>query len=109
MSATTSDTADMYWTGDTGRELDAVELLAQIGRGNVFAISGGRAQKIGPSVLHLPVSNGYHVYVWLMPNDTYKVERVFERSGIRYTKWTRTDVFADEVGEVAYQASCFRD
>jgi len=94
---------------DTGRQLDAAQLLNQIGNPNLLAITGGRrGMQMGPSAIRLPVSNGFHVYVWLEANDTYRVESVFERSGKRHVKWCRTDVFAQDIGQVAYEASCNR-
>ena len=80
--------------------------LAQIGRGNVLAISGGRFRQEG-DVLVLPVAHGYSVEVELDPSDTYTVRRVFTRSGAPTVKAEVTDVYCDEVGEMAYRASCY--
>ena len=94
---------------DTGRQLDAAQLLNQIGNPNLLAITGGRrGMQVGPSAIRLPVSNGYVVYITLEANDTYRVESVFERSGKRHVKWSATDVFAQDIGQVAYEASCNR-
>lgn len=90
-----------------GRDLNAAELAAQIGRMNVLAISGGVTMVVG-STMFLPVSNGYTVAVTLDASDTYTVRRLFVRSGKVSVKTEVSDVYADEVGEVAYQASCFR-
>jgi hypothetical protein len=94
------------------RPLDPNALLLQIGRGNVLAISGGRAH-MDNGALVLPVGSGYTVRVTLAANDTYTVERVFTRRSVRngegFTVHRVTDVYAEEVGEVAYQASCFRN
>jgi len=92
----------------TFRECDARELVAQIGRMNVLAISGGRvlARETGVT---LPVSNGYTVTVDLAWDDTYTVRRVFTRAGKVWVKGEQTGVYFDEVGEVAYRASCFRN
>ena len=83
------------------------ELLAQIGRMNVFAISGGRvsARQTG---ITLPVGCGYSVTVDLAGNDTYTVRRIFVRAGVVKIKGELTGVYCDEVGEAAYQASSFR-
>ena len=96
----------------TGRPFNEDELLGQIGRGNVFAISGGR---VGVSVengetvgIELPVSNGYKVSIKLGWDDTWTVSRLFVRAGVVFDKGTISGVYADQVGEVAYQASCFR-
>ena len=88
-------------------ECNASELAAQIGRMNIFAISGGRvtARQTG---ITLPVGCGYSVTVDLAGNDTYTVRRVFTRGGIAKIKGELTDVYCDEVGQVAYEASCFR-
>ena len=87
---------------------DGYELTRQIGRMNVLAISGGRVQHRLTGVT-LPVSNGYSVTVDLDASDTYTVRRVFKRGAKMWVKGERTDVYCDEVGEVAYQASCFRN
>ncbi len=92
----------------TGRECDAQILLAQIGARNVLAISGGRAE-VRPTGITLPVSNGYRVTVDLAANDTYTVRRIFTRGGRTWIKGEVTGVYCEEVGEVAYQASCFRN
>jgi hypothetical protein len=88
-------------------QCDARELVAQIGRMNVLSISGGRvlARETG---ITLPVSNGYSVTVDLDGNDTYVVRRVFKRGAKVWVKGEQRDVFCEEVGEVAYQASNFR-
>lgn len=90
----------------TYRECDASELLAQIGRGRVLAISGGRVV-VRPTGVTLPVHAGYSVEVDLAGDDTYTVRRVFTRAGKRFIKGTQSDVYADQVGEAAYRASCY--
>lgn len=96
----------------TGRPFNEDELLGQIGRMNVFAISGGRVGVIvenGETVgIELPVSNGYRVSIKLGWDDTWTVSRQFVRKGVVSDKGTIEGVYADQVGEVAYQASCFR-
>lgn len=89
-------------------DCDADELVAQIGHRNVLAISGGRvlARRSGVT---LPVSAGYSVTVDLAGNDTYTVRRVFVRAGKRWVKGELTGIHCDQVGEMAYQASCFRN
>lgn len=87
--------------------MDGHAAMDQIGRMNVLAISGGRAT-IGYHCVVLPVSSGYHVVVSLQGNDTYRVQRVFLRAGKASVKEEWTDVYCDQVGEVAYQASCYR-
>jgi hypothetical protein len=82
------------------------QILAQIGR-NIYAISGGRyvATMTG---LVMPVVYGYAVTVDLDGNDTYVVRRLFTRAGKTFLHGERTNVYAEELSEVAYMASCFR-
>ena len=99
------------------RQMDVDTALRQIGRMNLLAISGGRSRLGGPlqspghvaSVITLPVSNGYSVRVTLAASDTYTVERVFTRGFNVWVKGTMTDVYAEDLGEACYQASCFRN
>jgi uncharacterized protein YgiB involved in biofilm formation len=88
--------------------IDADETVAQIGRMNVLAISGGRVFASDTAVV-MPVSSGYHVVISLDPSDTYTVQRVFVRNGRAYVKGEWTDVYCDQIGEAAYQASCYLD
>jgi len=88
-------------------ECDAAELAAQIGRGNIFAISGGRVYDHGTGVT-LPVSSGYKVTVDLDGNDTYVVRRVLTRGLKTWVKGEVDGVYCDEVGELAYQASSYK-
>ena len=81
--------------------------LSQIGRMNVLAISGGRIRSDGETLV-LPVGSGYTVEVDLDEgSDTYTVRRVFNRGGKRFEKGEQTYVYCDEIGEVAYRASCY--
>jgi len=89
-------------------DCDNQTLLAQIGRMNVLAISGGKFLNRRTGVT-LPVKYGFAVTVDLAANDTYIVRRTFSRSGRVWIKKTWTDVYADEVGTVAYKASCYLD
>lgn len=82
-------------------------IARQIGRMNVLAISGGRVQHRETGVT-LPVGSGYSVTVDLAANDTYTVRRVFKRGAKVWVKGEQTEVYCDEVGEIAYQASSFR-
>jgi hypothetical protein len=92
---------------ETFRPCDTGQLLAQIGRMNILAISGGRVERRETGVT-LPVGNGYRVTIDYEWGDTYRVARIFQRGGKTWTKGVRRDVYCDEVGEVAYKASCFR-
>ena len=86
-----------------GSEMDPKALLMQIGMMNVFAVSGGRAERFGEAVV-FPVANGYHVAVTLESDDTYTVRRVFVRGGVAIKK-ELSYVFAEDIGEVVYRAS----
>jgi hypothetical protein len=90
------------------KNCDARVLRDQIGMMNVFAISGGRwtARETG---ITLPVSNGYSVTVDLESGDLYTVRRVYTRAGKVTIKGEYTGVFNDQVGELAYKASCFHN
>ena len=97
----------------TSRPFDENQLISQIGRMNIFAISGGRVGVIrenGETVgIVLPVSNGYRVSIKLGWDDTYTVTRQFVRKGVVFDKGTVEGVYCTEIGEVAYKASCFRN
>jgi len=89
-------------------ECDAQTLLDQIGIHNVLAISGGRVTRRSTGVT-LPVRYGYRVTVDLAAGDTYTIRRVHERNGEQTVKGESAGVYAEQVGEMAYRASCFRD
>lgn len=76
--------------------------------GNILAISGGRvvARETGVT---FPVGAGYTVTVDLSWNDTYTVRRVFTRGAKTWIKGERAGVYCDQVGQAAYEASCFRN
>lgn len=93
---------------DTFRECDARQLAQQIGPMNLAAISGLRVI-VRETGITLPVSCGYSVTVDLAADDTYTVRRTFKRGAKVWIKGERTGVYYDEVGEVAYRASCFRN
>jgi hypothetical protein len=85
----------------------AKELISQIGMMNLFAISGGRVHLTAEGSVQLKVGSGYSVIVELAGNDTYTVSRVYSKGLKTWVKGVQTNVYCDEVGEVAYQASCF--
>lgn len=89
-------------------DCDNNTLLQQIGRMNVLAISGGKFLNRRTGVT-LPVRYGYVTEVDLQANDLYRVRRVFTRGGKSWVKKEWTDVFCDEIGEIAYQSSCYLD
>jgi kynurenine formamidase len=97
----------------TGRPFDENELIAQIGKMNIFAISGGRVGVIvenGETVaIEMPVSQGYWVVISLGWDDTWTVTRQYVRKGVVTDKGTLEGVYADQVGEIAYQASCYKN
>ncbi len=90
----------------TYRPCNATELAAQIGRRNILAISGGRI-RVRETGITLPVAHGYRVDIDLAANDTYTVRRVFARGAKQWVKGERTGVYCEDVGETAYQASCY--
>ena len=99
-------------TKQEGRPFNEDELISQIGRMNIFAISGGRVgvtkNNEGETVeVELKVGKGYRVSISLGWDDTWTVSRQFVRKGVVSDKGTLTGVFADQVGEIAYKASCF--
>lgn len=88
---------------DTTDYTIANTIIDQIGRMNLLAISGFRVER-HPDGVTLPVSNGYKVIVTLdAASDTYTVTRAFNKR----IMGQRPFVYCDEVGEVAYRASCF--
>lgn len=90
------------------RTLSWHQLKGQLGS-NFFAVSGGRMKSTGTNSCSLPVAHGYSVDIRIEANDTYTVERVFTRSGKRIVKRDWTNVYCDQVGEIAYRASCYLD
>ena len=101
-------------TKQEGRPFNEDELIDQIGRMNIFAISGGRVgitkNNQGETVeVELKVSNGYRVSITLGWDDTWTVSRQFVRKGVVSDKGTLENVYCEQVGEIAYKASCFRN
>lgn len=88
--------------------VDRRVILEQIGFWNVGAISGGRVQASENGVI-LPVGYGYKVIVELNALDLYNVKRVYAKGAQVYKEWVVENVYAENVGEVAYQASCFKN
>lgn len=100
----------MTMTNLEAREQFARTVRDQIGMMNVLAISGGRIRIEGPCTVSLPVSNGYYVVIELdEAKDLYSVRREFRRAGKRWVKGKFDDVYCDELGDLAYYASCFRN
>jgi len=82
------------------------EMAKQVGIFNMMAISGGRIA-FRETGITLPVGKGYFVEIDLMSSDTYCVKRVWQTKSKRIVKGVVDDVYSDELGVVAYQASCF--
>ena len=96
------------------RPFDEDVLIDQIGRMNVLAISGGRVGVVknneGETIeVELPCGAGYRVSIILAWDDTYTVTRQFVRKGTVFQKGTVEGVYCEQVGEIAYKASCFRN
>jgi hypothetical protein len=104
-----------------GREFSVEVLKNQIGFWNIGAISGGRTYIDGATYnkeygttqqVEFPVAYGYRVRVTLGWDDTWTVSRVIVKNtkkGIsEVIKGTIEGVYPEYIGEVAYQASCFR-
>lgn len=87
---------------------DAKTLVNQIGLRNIFAISGGRIEERTTGIT-LKVASGYSVTIDLAAGDTYTVRRIYTRAGKVTIKGEVNGIYCDEVGEIAYQASCFRN
>ena len=91
------------------REMNHQETISQIGTVNVLAISGGRVRLTEDLGLSLPVSSGYSVEVRLTLADLYEIRRVFKHGDKVWIKGTVDGVYADQLGEMAYQASCYKN
>jgi hypothetical protein len=100
-------------TTKTGRPFNEDELIKQIGQMNIYAISGGRVGVVkdkGETIeVELPCGAGYRVSIALGWNDEYTVTRQFVRKGIVFNKGTIEGVLCDNIGEVVYQAACWRN
>lgn len=100
------------------RRIDINETLNQIGLGNVFAISGGRVARIlnpeGETCgVRLPINSARRVEVVLDWDDTYIVRRVRKvtrgsHRGMEVIESELSGIYCDQVGEMAYQASCWK-
>jgi hypothetical protein len=93
---------------DSYSQMDSSVAAQQIGKWNIAAISGGRIAKTDYG-MYLPVSNGYWVSIHLNVDDTYIVRRVLYRQAQGKVKQEWRGVYADQLGETAYQASCFNN
>jgi hypothetical protein len=103
--------------GQDFRPCDIAELMSQIGRMNVFAVSGGRVVAIENSLgervgVILPCGKNRAVEVVLDWMDTYTVRRVRmvssgAKKGTVEVESETQGVYCTEVGETVYQASCW--
>jgi len=102
-----------------GRSCDHRVIAQQIGIMNLLAISGGKTFPIYSTDrddvvgLRLPIDGTRRVDVILDWSDTYSVRRIRTiasgaRRGSDVVEFEQSDVFADEVGQVAYSASCWK-
>lgn len=85
-------------------------MVEQIGTGNLLAISGYRFTRLNDLAIEVPVRYGYSVRVTYEPgSDSYKVERLYSRSGKTWVKGEVNRVYCENLGEVVYHASCYLD
>ena len=90
------------------REFDLErDLIPQLNMWDLMAVSGGRREQLNKYEAKFPVGHGYSVRVKLGFMDTWEVERVFEREGTAWCKEVWHDVYAPEVSQVVYWASCY--
>ena len=94
----------------TAMNLINSQTIAHIGGMNLLAISGGRIFIMDKTTVMLPVRHGYRVIVhYNEALDLYDVERVLIRKGQVTVKGTEASLYADQVGDSAYRASCYSD
>jgi hypothetical protein len=86
----------------------ARQALGQMRAIDIAAISGGRYELDSEGRLVFPAGNGYRVRLSVLPDDTYRVERVFSRSGVDSVKGRVDGVYADQLSDVMYEASLYR-
>ena len=101
-----------------GRPCDANEIIRQIGKMNILAISGGSVAVILDSYnetigIQLPCGANRQVEVTLNFMDTYTVRRyrtivTGERRGEDVLEFEEDMIYCDEVAESAYRASIWR-
>ena len=81
-----------------------------IGHMNMLAISVRRIMGVDANTINLPVHYGSSVEVEYKPgSDTYTVRRMWKRGTTVKVRGSVDYVYADQVGDAAYRASCFRD
>lgn len=100
------------------RPCDIMQTNSQVGRMNIFAISGGRVIPLtnskGDTVgVAYPIDASRRVEVVLDWDDTYVVSRIRyvlrgENADTEVVEEYRDGIYADYVGEVAYTLSCWK-
>lgn len=98
-------------TTEATRVIDAEQrrtIILQTGKMTVLGISGGRIVALTDGI-ELPVSQGYKVRIRLNGLDLYNVERVMVRGAKEFPKGTMTNVYADQLGDVAWSAHAYRN
>lgn len=101
-----------------GRPCDTGEVLAQVGKMTVLAICGGKWAKVYDSGLEtvgvlMFCGESRAVEIVLDPWDTYTVRRVRlvnrgAEAGSIVVESEVSDVYCDNLSEVAYSASCWK-
>jgi hypothetical protein len=103
-------TGTAWAKGEAMNVEQAQELLGQIGRMNLLAVSGGRHSLDAVGALRMPVMHGYAVRVILDEgSDTYTVQRTYTRGVKTWVKGERTYIYCDEIAEQVYRAACYHD
>jgi hypothetical protein len=102
----------------SGRECDPQEVIAQMGKMNFLAVCGGKWAKINASDgvtigLLMPCGESRAVEVVLNFLDLYEVRRVRlvnrgEYKGTLVVEHEVLDVYCDQLGELVWQASCWK-
>lgn len=87
---------------------DTNVIVAQTGRMTVLAVSGGRVTHRETGIT-LPVRYGYAVTVDYAAGDTYTVRRTFTRGARTWIKREWTEVYAEDLSQTCYVASCYLD
>lgn len=88
----------------------AATAVTQIDRGTILAVSGGRYLYMDDNTLTLPVRYGYSVEVEYIPGaDMYEVRRMYRRGTTIRCKGHMRPLFADQLSEAVYRASCYHD
>ena len=88
------------------REFPGEVLVQQVGR-NMMAISGGQWSQPNKYEVEMHAGRDFYVKVRLGFMDTWEVDRVQRIEGRDFVRETWKDVYAWEVGEACYQASCY--